>query len=291
MRPKARENPFDVPMSDDEDVLRHEFWVETHIANAMPESHWHDHVEINYLWSGHLTYLINGRRLSLGAGELAIFWAATPHQVVAVDAGEKISCAYLPLSYFLGLPLEPDFRQAILHGEVFYSPEQDEGDRHLFARWTREWSDAPPTHRAILEEEVRLRVRRLSWSQALARAGGRGAAASPPGHRAVAQAEKMTRYIHDNLDEPLTVRDVVIASGLHPTNAGAAFQKVLGMSIGEYIRRHRLRHAMRLLADTDMEIAEVAFECGYRSITRLYDAFQKRLSKTPRRYRLEFQRA
>jgi transcriptional regulator GlxA family with amidase domain len=36
------------------------------------------------------------------------------------------------------------------------------------------------------------------------------------------------------------------------------------------------------------EIAEVAFECGYTSLARLYDAFQKRLGKTPRHYRLEF---
>jgi AraC-like DNA-binding protein len=112
---------------------------------------------------------------------------------------------------------------------------------------------------------------------------------SPSGHRAVAMAERMTRFIHDHLDTPVSVRDVVAASGLHATNAGAAFQKVLGMSIGEYIRRHRLQHAMRLLVDTDMEIAEVAFECGYTSLARLYDAFQKRLGKTPRHYRLEFQ--
>ena len=98
---------IDVPMSDNIDVLRHEFCVETHLADAMPESHWHDHIELNYLWSGQLTYLINGRRLVLNAGELAIFWAATPHQVVAVDDEQRLSCAYMPLSFFLSMPLEP----------------------------------------------------------------------------------------------------------------------------------------------------------------------------------------
>ena len=50
-------------------------------------------LKLNYLWSGQLTYLINGRRLVLNAGELAIFWAATPHQVVqdaTPDKHEKI---------------------------------------------------------------------------------------------------------------------------------------------------------------------------------------------------------
>lgn len=97
----------------------------------------------------------------------------------------------------------------------------------------------------------------------------------------------MLALIHNNLDRPLTVREVVAASGLHASNANAAFQKVFGMTIGEYMRRHKLSHAMRLLVDTDLEITEIAYECGYGSVTRLYDTFQKRLGKTPRSYRLE----
>jgi AraC family transcriptional regulator, melibiose operon regulatory protein len=293
MRPGTKSNLFDLPMSDsDEDVLSHEFCIETHLADAMPESHWHDHVEINYLWSGSLSYLINGQRLVLQAGELCIFWAATPHQVIAVEQDQRLSCAYVPLSMFLALPLEPDFRQAILLGGVYFSREKDEGDRHMFARWTREWSTADTPQRHILEAEVHLRVRRLSWSGTLAN-GDRSVShpGKAAGRRAVAQAEAMTRFIHDRLESGVTVAAAVAASGLHPTNAHAAFQRVLGMSIGDYIRRQRLRHAMRLLVDTDVEIAQIAFECGYTSTNRLYDAFQKRLGKTPRAYRLEFRSA
>lgn len=293
MRQWTASNLTDLPMSDDLDVLSHEFCIETHLADAMPESHWHDHVEINYLWSGSLNYLINGQRLTLQAGELCIFWAATPHQVVAVEDGQRLSCAYVPLSMFLALQLQPDFRQGVLLGQVYFGRDHDGADQYLFARWTREWGMVETPQRHILEEEVRLRVRRLSWSAELAR----GAAAEPTtagakhaGRRAIAQAEAMTSFVHGKLSQGVTVRDVVAHSGLHATSAHAAFQRVLGMSIGEYIRRQRLRHAMRLLVDTDTEIAQIAYECGYTSIGRLYDAFQKRLGKTPRHYRTEFRR-
>jgi AraC-like DNA-binding protein len=291
MRLKTKSNLVDLPMSDgDEDVLNHEFCIETHLADAMPESHWHDHVEINYLWSGVLSYLINGERLTLQAGELCIFWAASPHQVIGVEDRQRLSCAYVPLSMFLELQLRPEFRQGILLGQVYFNRDQDPGDQHLFARWTREWGAAQTPQRHILEEEVGLRVRRLSWSAELAR--GTGPALAPggkqTGRRAVAQAEAMTRFVHGRLDQGVTVREVVLESGLHPTNAHAAFQRVLGMSIGEYIRRQRLRHAMRMLVDTDIEIAQIAYDCGYTSVGRLYDAFQKRLGKTPRHFRMEF---
>ena len=281
---------INLPMSDDDDdVLDHEFFVETHVADAMPESHWHDHIEFNYLWSGQLTYLINGRRVSLGAGETCLFWAATPHQVVSVEGTHRLSCAYMPLSVFLDMQLEPDFRKDILQGHVYYCPTIDEGDRHLFTRLTRDWDSADAVHRAILEDEVRLRVRRLSWSPDARCASGTASKTAPTGaaQRSIVKVEQMLALIHDSLDQSLTLEDVVKASGLHASNANAAFRKVLGITIGEYMRRHRLRHAMRLLVDTDLEIAEVAYECGYASTTRLYDAFQKRLGKTPRRYRLE----
>jgi len=291
MRQMPKSNLIDLPMSDDDDVLSHEFCIETHLADAMPASHWHDHVEINYLWSGSLSYLINGERLMLQAGELCIFWAATPHQVIAVEDAPRLSCAYVPLSMFLSLQLQHEFRQGILLGQVYFARDHDDGDQHLFARWTREWGGLETPQRHILEEEVQLRVRRLSWSAGRARGAAMTAHSSggkETGRRAVAQAEAMTSFVHARLDQGVTVREVVLNCGLHATNAHAAFQRVLGMSIGEYIRRQRLRHAMRLLVDTDIEIAQIAYDSGYTSVGRLYDAFQKRLGKTPRHYRLEF---
>ena len=280
-----------LPMSDDDDaVLDHEFYVETHVADAMPESHWHDHIEFNYLWSGQLTYLINGRRFTLGAGEMCLFWAATPHQVVSVEDNHRLSCAYMTLPVFLDLPLAPTFRKGVLQGDVYYCPAIDEGDRYMFARWTRDWAEADTIKRTILEDEVRLRVRRLSWSPHARCASGSAdrTASSGTAQRSITRVEQMLALIHDHFDQSLKISDVVAASGLHPSNANAAFRKVLGITIGEYMRRHRLRHAMRLLVESDLDIAEVAYECGYASTTRLYDAFQKRLGKTPRRYRLEF---
>lgn len=269
----------------DGDILSHEFCIETHMADAMPVSHWHDHIEVNYLWSGALRYLINGRLLTLNAGDLCVFWAASPHQVISVEPEQRLSCAYVPLSMFLALNMAPQFRRSLLHGGVFFGRGDDEGDRYTFARWTREWAVADDPRRQLLEEEVGLRLKRLSWSATFAES-------EPPsvraGQRAVRHTEVMTRFIHERLSGRLTVADVVAASGLHPTNAHAAFARVLGMTIGEYIRRQRLRHAMRLLVDTDVEIAQIAFDCGYSSVGRLYDAFQQRLKKTPRAYRLEF---
>ena len=86
------------------------------------------------------------------------------------------------------------------------------------------------------------------------------------------------------------ITEIHMVGGLHPTNATAVFKKVLGMSIAQYLRRQRLSQAMMMLVDTDKAIIEIAFACGYGSLSRFYDAFQRHMGKTPRDYRMQFRK-
>src|SRR5689334_14171627 len=78
------------------------FFAEHHVAEAMPEAHWHDHVELNLLLSGGMTYLFNGRRVPLEENRAYCFWAAIPHQVIAVEkpnSGKvELVCVYVPFA-------------------------------------------------------------------------------------------------------------------------------------------------------------------------------------------------
>ena len=51
-----------------------ELWTPT----PMPRPDRHNEIEINFLRSGTLTYLLGGRRTEVGAGRLVLFWAAAP---------------------------------------------------------------------------------------------------------------------------------------------------------------------------------------------------------------------
>ncbi|RUX01644.1 cupin domain-containing protein, partial [Mesorhizobium sp. M2A.F.Ca.ET.037.01.1.1] len=67
-----------------------EFLAETHIVEPMPEAHWHDHVELNVITRGGMTYLINGKQVSLREGAIYCFWAAVPHQVISAGDGTEL---------------------------------------------------------------------------------------------------------------------------------------------------------------------------------------------------------
>lgn len=269
-----------------------EFLTETHVVEPMPEAHWHDHVELNLLIRGSMTYLINGAEVKLRAGGLYCFWAAVPHQVTVADPGTELVCIYLPFAELLSLVIPSEFKNDLMSGSVLTVPEVDPADALLVARWARDWNGASDRLAEIMRDEVRLRLRRLSVHHIRADHVEGGAEAEPRRNarqaaerRVVARVQQMTTYINEEFARPISVTDVAKVGGLHPTNATAIFQKVLGQSIAQYLRQRRISHALRLLANTDMAIIEVAFESGHGSLSRFYDAFHRRVGCTPKDYR------
>ncbi|MDQ0467805.1 helix-turn-helix domain-containing protein [Labrys wisconsinensis] len=272
-----------------------EFLAETHVVEPMPAAHWHDHVELNVITHGGMTYLINGKQVRLQEGAIYSFWAAVPHQVISAVDGTVLVCVYVPFADLLSLAVSSDFKNDLMTGHVLTAPSVDPADALMVARWARDWDGAGELVADILRDEVRLRVRRLAADQRRADTveGGfdgdhRRNATHVADRRAIARVQEMTSFINAEFSRPINVTDVARVGGLHPTNATATFQRVLGQSIAQYLRQRRLNHAQKLLADTDMAIIEVAFESGHGSLSRFYDAFQRQLSCTPRDYRRRF---
>lgn len=74
--------------------------------------------------------------------------------------------------------------------------------------------------------------------------------------------------------------------GLHPNYAMTLFRRHYGMTLSTYLTRLRVCQAQRLLVSTELEISRVAFETGFGSISRFYEAFKEISGQTPRQYRL-----
>ena len=261
----------------------------------MPEAHWHDHIELNIIIKGAMTYLINGTQVDLHEGSVYCFWAAVPHQVISAVDNAKLVCVYVPFADFLSLVVSSEFRDDLLAGHVLTTTRIDETDVSTVLRWAQAWDEADEQTANLLRDEVRLRIRRLALSPTRADKVKRGKEKDHKRHfahiadkRTIARVQAMTSFINNDFVKAIDVSDVARVSGLHPSNATATFRKVLGQSIAQYLRQRRLNHALKLLADTDMAIIDVAFDSGHGSLTRFYDAFQRQVGCTPKDYRRRF---
>src|SRR4029077_10134238 len=92
------------------------------------------------------------------------------------------------------------------------------------------------------------------------------------------------RYVNDNLDSRLTWDEIGAAVEMNAFTFGRRFKLSTGMTPHQYVVRCRVRRAMKLLADTKLSIAEIAFEVGCSCQSHLTNLFRKYAGTTPRAY-------
>lgn len=260
------------------------FLIERHLADTMRTAHWHDHIEVNLLLGGDMTYLFNGRQEHVKAGRFGLFWAAIPHQTIFVTPDAPLICIYLPLADFLALPIGKASRQAIMQGAFVLQGARDPVSACVASRWADEWESGSELRRQLVFDEVKLAVRRIVLDQA-----EKDEVTSEPAipvNPAVRHAQLLTDLINTHFAEKVTLTSLARLAGIHPTTLNRAFRDVLGISVMEYLTRYRLARAMQRLAETDEAIMEIAHGCGFGSNTRFYDIFMRRVGTTPRKFRL-----
>ena len=97
--------------------------------------------------------------------------------------------------------------------------------------------------------------------------------------------ERMARFIAVHYSEPMSVADVAREVDLNPNYALTLFRRGIGMGIVEFVTWHRIMHAQRLLATSDLAILDIAFASGFGSTSRFYAAFKEECRCSPREYR------
>ena len=95
----------------------------------------------------------------------------------------------------------------------------------------------------------------------------------------------MLSFIADNYDQVLTINDVAEHVKLNANYAMGIFQRVMQLTMKQYITAMRINHVRALLSDTDKTILDVALTAGFRSSSRFYDTFSKFVGMSPQQYR------
>ena len=269
----------DVVRTDLDEVPGFEIWRGRPFT-SMP-FHWHDQVEINYAVGGSLTYLLAGSVVEVAPGRLSMFWAGMPHSVVGGTEVEDFYWVYVPLVWVLRWGLPDPFMRRLMSGEMLVD-EPSEVDRMVLDRWSEELPGANGRRRRLITREVESRVMRI----ALAQAGETGDEHAPSEGGSLRKVSEMARYVAENHAGRLRLNDVARHVGLHPNYAMTLFRRRYGMTLSNYLTRLRVCQAQYLLISTDQDVTRIAFETGFGSVSRFYEAFKTVSGQTPRQYRL-----
>jgi len=97
--------------------------------------------------------------------------------------------------------------------------------------------------------------------------------------------EKATRFIERNFTDKLRLSTVARAAGFSDDYFSRLFRQATGVSFNDYVAQRRIAHAKELLLAKDKRISEVAFACGFESISHFNRSFKQYTSTSPKVYR------
>lgn len=92
-------------------------------------------------------------------------------------------------------------------------------------------------------------------------------------------------YIHQNASESISIDDVARAVGLPRRSLYRKFADTLDRTPHQELQRARFRRVRRLLAETELPIAEVAHLSGFESGAYLCTCFKREFGQTPGEFR------
>jgi AraC-like DNA-binding protein len=241
----------------------------------------HNEIELNYFSEGALTYLFQDTRITIPAKRLALFWALVPHQIVHYQGTAPYFVCTIPFSFFLEWKLPASFVERILRGELLIDASEDFSlyDEFLIKNWLRDISNKDTVN--VISLELRARISRM----AIINAPEKARDLFPVNSSEINAVEKIAIYIARNYSNPITVSNIGNVVELHPDYANTLFKKAFGKTLSEYIIEERISHAQRKLVATDKSITEIAFDCGFNSMSSFNAAFRKINCCTPREFR------
>ncbi len=267
-------------------TMKSALWVRRGAPPSMPKPHRHDDVEVNLVLDGRLDYLFGGSYVSVTAGQVAVFWAATPHRLVGANAEESgdVCWVHIPLSTVLswGLP-DRDLGEVLMMRPVIVPAQAVGRDLGaMFESWCHELIDDDAATIALLEAQALVRRALKHYRETAGEAGKRSPAGSGDAMRNVTV---MAQFTVAHYRDPISPSDIARAAHLNPNYAMTLFREAVGTTLGSYLTRCRVAEAQRLLITTAMTTTEIAHAAGFGSQSSFYDHFTRACGRSPGAYR------
>lgn len=246
--------------------------------------HNHDCLEINYVLGGAGINYIDGRSYEMQPGDVFLI-NNYEHHFAGRQSALKMKVLYFDPDFIWdGSPENYRFLQA------FYSKQRVDGNRihlssadavdvmELITRMEQEYRTRQPGFELFLKAGL------LSLLAMFYRLEG-GGEDGIQDYSAYEKIQPALSYVHRHYSEALTLENLAGCACMSRTYFSAYFKSVMGIGVARYVEQVRIHNACRLLTTTSLPVTEIAYECGYQSMSSFTTAFRRICGETPTGYR------
>jgi AraC-like DNA-binding protein len=95
-------------------------------------------------------------------------------------------------------------------------------------------------------------------------------------------------YVMQNFQGKVSLEEAAQLSNLSVSAFSRFFKSRVNKSFSDFLTDVRISHACKLLHETDLNISEVSYDCGFFTLSNFNKLFKERMNMTPVQYRKEF---
>lgn len=101
----------------------------------------------------------------------------------------------------------------------------------------------------------------------------------------IGRLEQILEYINKSFNKDISMDSVAHKFFMNASYFSDYFRKNVGVTFSEYLMKQRIKEAVRLLMEEEVNSTEVAFSCGFNNTTSFYNAFKRVTGMNPGDYR------
>jgi len=255
--------------------------------------HWHPEVEFAFVISGKAVCYINDSKFEAGEGEGFFINSNTIHKEVPLnDTDPPILTTVCFLSDFIGdcgsdlifrKSIQPVISDTSLKGMPL-SPEIEWQKRILdilenmyFMKESDSWG---------FEFKCRNMISELWYQLALhLRHKPQNTFVSNKMIINENRIKKMLSFIHSNFNRELSVDEISKSANISKSECFRCFKIMIDQKPIAYLNEFRLKQAVQMLIETNMQITEICFACGFNHISYFGKLFRQYYGMSPKMFR------
>ncbi|MCI8465266.1 MAG: AraC family transcriptional regulator [Lachnospiraceae bacterium] len=245
--------------------------------------HWHGDFEFALVLRGAIDFYLNGVPISLSAGECVFVNSGILHMARQKKAAETALVeavtfrAEMFTKGYAGSAFLPYFEGKT---DGFQWNGQSEEGRAVIQA-LRELGELDKE--AYGYELCCMSLLSRIWYHTAARMERELPARQPKSNNA--GVKKILSYIHEHFQERIAIEDLIKYANMSRSEAFRSFKQYAGVSPIVYINDYRLSKAAALLAETEQNITEICFACGFTDTSYFVKLFREKYGVPPLKYR------
>ncbi len=262
-------------------------------ADNIIDWHWHPEIEIAVVLSGRVMCCINDTVIEVGEGEGFFINSNTMHMERPIEDDEKPimnTVCFMPefigdcggdlifRKYVSPVVTDMSLRGMKLSEDIPWQRDILAAVRKLYRISEHKERGYELQCRNIIGElwyKLAVNISSVSEDSAPAAESGLGEK----------RLKEMLSFIHENYASDLTVDDIAASANISKSECFRCFRNIIGKQPISCLNEYRLKKAAELLADTNMQITEICFACGFNHISYFGKVFRQQYGLTPKQFR------